>query len=482
MSGKTRTRISLGILLSLTASLITVAPSHAANALANFQSQKLVWKNCGSDLQCTTFKVPMDYEAIDKNTFTLSVIRHLASDKKKRIGTLFVNPGGPGGSAYDYAQAATQIVSKKITERFDILGFDPRGVGKSQPTRCLTDKEEDKYISADTSVLSQNDLNTLLSAAKYFAATCAKVAGPKIGHFGTLETAKDMELLRGLIKEPKLNYLGKSYGTFLGTLYASLYPKNVGKFVLDGAIDPNATNADQNLIQAIGFDSALLDFTKKNQTFTQQQIIDFINGLHSKPMSLPNGRKLTSSLAIIAIASTLYDNKTGWPNLSEALDEAINKKNPRTFIDLADEYNTRDAKGHYSNENDMAQVISCLDLADNRTVAQMTKDGILMKQKAPVFGPYLTYAGLTCKYWKHAPSKKPAMTSISTAPVIIIGVSKDPATPYSWALKLHTIFKGSTLITFNGEGHTGHNRGSSCVDNRVDSYLLDAAAGSNLTC
>jgi len=428
------------------------------------------------------FTVPMDYAAIDKNTFTLSAIRHSATDKKNRIGTLFVNPGGPGGSAFDYAQAATQIVSKKIVQRYDIVGFDPRGVGRSQPMRCLTDKEEDNYISADTSVITQNDLNALLSAAKNFAAKCAIKTGPKIGHYGTVETAKDMELLRTLMKEPKLNYLGKSYGTFLGTLYAALYPSKVGKFVLDGAIDPNATNAQQNLIQAMGFDSALLDYTKKTKTFTQKDILNFIDSLRANPLTLPNGRKLTSSLAIIAIASTLYDNKSGWPNLSEALDEAINKKNPRTLLDLADNYNTRDANGHYSNENDMAQVISCLDLADNRSIAQITQDGKLLKQKAPVFGPFLTYAGLTCKYWKHSPSKKPAMTSIKTTPVIVIGVTKDPATPYSWALKLHSILKNSTLITFNGEGHTGHNRGSSCVDNRVDTYLLGANAGANLSC
>ena len=482
MSGKTRKRLSPGILLLLTASLFAALPSHAANTLTTFQSQKLVWKSCGSDLQCTTFKVPMDYDAIDKNTFTLSVIRHLASDKKKRIGTLFVNPGGPGGSAYNFAQAATQIVSKKIVQRFDILGFDPRGVGRSQPTRCLTDKEEDSYISADTSVVSQNDLNVLLAAAKKFAAACAVKTGPKIGHYGTMETAKDMELLRGLLKEPKLNFLGKSYGTFLGTLYAALYPTKVGKFVLDGAIDPNATNAQQNLIQAVGFDSALLDYTKKNKAFSQTDIVNFIRDLRTKPLTLPNGRKLTPSLAIIGIASTLYENQSGWPDLTKALDAALNKQDPRPLLDLADAYNTRDANGRYSNENDMAQVISCLDLADNRSIAQMTKDGILMKQKAPVFGPYLTYAGLTCKYWKHPVAKRPPLNSISTAPVIIIGVSKDPATPYSWALKLHAIFKGSTLITFNGDGHTGHNRGSSCVDNRVDSYLLGAAAGSNLTC
>ena len=424
----------------------------------------------------------MDYDSIDKNIFTLSVIRHLASDKKHRIGTLMVNPGGPGGSAYEYARAATQIVSRKIVQRYDILGFDPRGVGRSEPARCLTDKEEDSYISADTSVNSQSDLNNLLAQAKKFAEACATVAGPKIGHYGSVDGAKDMELLRTLLKEPTLNYLGKSYGTYLGTLYAALYPSRVGKFILDGAIDPNASNAQQNLTQAVGFDTALLDYINKNKTFSQNQIVQFIKSLQAKAMTLPNGRRLTPALAIIGIASTLYENSSGWPNLTRALDAAINKNDPRPFLDLADNYNNRDANGHYSNENDISQVIACLDLTEPRTIAQITQSNAVMKAKAPVFGPFLTYAGLTCKYWKHPAPKKPAMKSIATSPIIVIGVSKDPATPYAWALKLHAIFRGSTLITFNGEGHTGHNRGSSCVDNRVDSYLLGGPAGSNLTC
>jgi len=475
------------LLTSLASAGLLLASVHAyaqtqSNPLKEFQTQSLNWKDCGDGLQCTTFKVPMNYDAIDKNIFTLSVVRHAATDQRNRIGTLFVNPGGPGGSAVNYASQAKLIVSSAITQRYDIVGFDPRGVGKSEPAHCLSDKAEDTYISSDTAVLTKNDLNNLLAQAKKFADACAKETGPKIGHYGSVDTARDMELLRVILNEPKVNYLGKSYGTFLGTIYAALYPTHVGKFVLDGAIDPNASNGAQNLAQAIGFDTALLDYIKKTKGFRQKEIVAFLNTLHSKPLEIQSGRKLTSSLAIIGIASTLYDNVSGWPNLTEALNEAINKGNGRPLLDLADAYNLRDANGHYSNENDIAEIISCLDLAEPRSVAQMTKDGIVMKAKAPVFGPFLTYAGLACKYWDHSASKKPDMKKILTSPVMVIGVNKDPATPYVWSQKLAAIFSGSTLITFNGEGHTGHNRGSKCVDSRVDSYLLGGPAGNNLTC
>lgn len=477
-----RTGVTVGVLITTFLTLTGLTPSHAASTLTAFQQQKLNWKSCGDNLQCTTFKVPMDYNAIDANTFTLFVSRYLAKDKKNRIGTLFVNPGGPGGSAVDYARAAPQVVSSAITSQYDVLGFDPRGVGQSQPTRCLTDKEEDNYIATDTTVYTKNDLNTLLAQAKYFAAACAKAAGPKIGHYGSVEAAKDMDLLRTLLKEPKLNYLGKSYGSYLGTLYAALFPTKVGKFILDGGIDPNATNAEQNLIQSKAFENALIDFTKKYKTYSQQDVVKFLDSLHAKPLALPNGRKLSSSIAIVGIAATLYDNKTGWPNLATALDAAIKENNPRPLFDLADSYNSRDAAGHYTNENDISQIIGCLDLTETRSVAQMTADGKQLKAEAPIFGPYLTYAGLACKYWKHKASPKPAMTSIKTTPIIVIGVTKDPATPYAWSQKLSKIFVGSTLITFNGEGHTGHNRGSKCVDSVVDRYLLGGKAGPSITC
>ena len=479
MSGKTRRKFAITV--SVIATLIAV-PSFSASPLTAYQNQGLNWKSCGSGLECTTFKVPLDYSAISSKSFTLAVVRHKATNTNQRIGTLFVNPGGPGGSAFDYASAATRIVSKKIAQRYDIVGFDPRGVGKSEPIRCLSDAEEDSYLSADTAVLTKNDLNSLLSRAKFFALKCAEPSHNKIAFVGTVDNARDMELLRQILKEPRLNFLGKSYGTYLGTLYAALYPTKVGRFVLDGAVDPNASSGSQNLGQAISFDKALLDYQNKSKSFTQQKILAFINSLYSKPLQLPSGRKLTASMAIVGIAASLYDNANGWPTLTSALDAAINKGDARPLIDLSDIYNRRDANGHYSNENDISQAISCLDISDTRSVSQMTSDGSVMKVRAPVFGPFLTYAGLACKYWKYPPSAKPSTKLILTNPIMIIGVTKDPATPYSWAKKLQLVFKKSSLVTFVGEGHTGHNRGNKCVDIAVDSYLLQGILTKSITC
>jgi len=445
------------------------------------------WSTCDEfpdeeNLECGVLEVPLDYSDLEGETIEIALIRIAATSSKPK-GVVLSNPGGPGESGVDFVSGwSVEFVENLGLEDFDIVGFDPRGVGKSEPIRCLSDAEEDSYLSADTAVLTKNDLNSLLSRAKFFALKCAEPSHNKIAFVGTVDNARDMELLRQILKEPRLNFLGKSYGTYLGTLYAALYPTKVGRFVLDGAVDPNASSGSQNLGQAISFDKALLDYQNKSKSFTQQKILAFINSLYSKPLQLASGRKLTASMAIVGIAASLYDNANGWPTLTSALDAAINKGDARPLIDLSDIYNRRDANGHFSNENDISQAISCLDISDTRSVSQMTSDGSVMKVRAPVFGPFLTYAGLACKYWKYPPSAKPSTKLILTNPIMIIGVTKDPATPYSWAKKLQLVFKKSSLVTFVGEGHTGHNRGNKCVDIAVDSYLLQGILTKSITC
>ena len=225
--------------------------------IEKYYSQKLNWNDCYSGFECATFLVPVDYEKIDNQNFKLKLLRHRASNNKNRIGTLVVNPGGPGGSATDYAFNAESIVSSDIYQKYDIVGFDPRGINGSEPIRCLSNAEEDEFLNATATSGNSEEIAKLVATSKGFAEKCAKVAGSKLGHYSTLETAKDLEVLRRILNEGKLNYLGKSYGTYLGTLYAAMYPNSVGKFVLDGAVAPNISLRDQEITQAIGFGSAL---------------------------------------------------------------------------------------------------------------------------------------------------------------------------------------------------------------------------------
>ena len=452
--------------------------------LANYQGQTLQWSPCNDGFECTSFKVPLDYSHIDGNSFVIQAIKHVANTPAKRLGSLIMNPGGPGGSAIDYVLSADSIVSKSIEDVYDLVGFDPRGVNLSQPIRCLTDAQEDTYLGGNGSVQSAADLATAISSAKLMASACAKAAGNKLAHYSTLDTARDMEILRILLKEPKLNYIGKSYGTFLGTLYAALYPKTIGRVVLDGAVDPNISPRDANIAQAVGFETALKSFVAANPTFSISQIKNFLQSARTKPLTEYPNRQLSESLAITGIAAALYEPADGWPILKRSLANAINHGNPADFFFLADSYNQRDPSGHYvSNQTDISSVIGCLDSKDPRTLAQVEGDAKAFSAAAPFFGPYLTYGGLSCLYWKAQPVATPVLKNLETNPLLIIGTTRDPATPYHWAQGLHKDLLNSTLITLNGDGHTGANRGSSCVDKAMNNYLLTGKSPAHdITC
>jgi pimeloyl-ACP methyl ester carboxylesterase len=444
--------------------------------IADYQNQKLTWRNCDKGIQCATMQVPVDYNNIVPNqSFSLFVLRHPATISSGRIGSLIVNPGGPGGSGVDYAYNWETIISKAISDKYDIVGFDQRGVAHSQPIRCLTDTQEDSYLSNDGKVYSKASLAAAILSAKDFANKCAAAAGSRLGHYATIDGARDMELLRRLIGDSKLNFLGKSYGTYLGTLYANLYPDHVGRMILDGAIDPKESVINQNIYQAKGFDLALKSYLAANPSIPESGIISTLERLHRSP--LPVGKRvLTQALAITAIASGLYDNQSGWPELTVALND-LQKNSGAKLLAMADDYNYRDINGHYtSNQGDLQQIINCLDFNDPRSLAQIEADQAAFTKAAPVFGPYLAYAGLSCKFWR-APAKVTTdFTSLnSVPPVLVIGVTRDPATPYQWAVALHQDFKKSVLLTYDGDGHTGHNRGSSCIDSKVDDYLLTGA-------
>ena len=459
-------------------------PAVSSWTLQKFDSQTLNWTPCNDGFECSSFKVPVDYNNLNGQTFTLQVIKHDANDPDKRIGSIVMNPGGPGGSGIQYVLSADSIVSTSIENVYDLIGFDPRGVNLSDPIRCLSDSQEDYFLGGNGSVQNSTDLANAIASAKLMADSCAKVAGNKLGHYSTLDTAKDMEILRNLLKEPKLNYIGKSYGTFLGTLYAALFPKTTGRIVLDGAVDPNISVRDQNLAQAVGFDTALKSYLASNNRFSLTQIENLLQQARTKPITNQQHRQLSESLMVTGIAAALYDPADGWPLLTKALAGAILDRNPYDFFLLSDSYNQRDQNGHYlSNQNDISEVISCLDFKDPRTLPQIESDAKNFEKAAPFFGKYLSYSGLPCLYW-HAPAvTEPSFKNLVTNPLLVVGTTRDPATPYQWAQALHKDLLNSTLITLRGDGHTGANRGSSCVDAAVNTYLLTGKSPAHdITC
>jgi pimeloyl-ACP methyl ester carboxylesterase len=295
-----------------------------------------------------------------------------------------------------------------------------------------------------------------------------------------------MDILREALGDSKLNYMGKSYGTFMGALYAKLFPDKIGKVVLDGAVDPTISNYEQTRAQAVAFDGALTSFIKdcikrttcplpQDETKARVAVINLLGTTAKKslPLKNPNGdmRVVTESLMFIGTVSSLYENGEGWPKLRQAIKEAIAGYGD-TYLELADSYTGRREDGSYPNNDfDSGAVIDCLDFAESRSIAQIKADAKKIALAAPVFGPYLGYGGISCKYF---PQTNPVVIgqTTTTAPIIIIGTTGDPATPYAWAQGLHKLLTNSQLMTLVGEGHTGHGRGNGCIDDAIDAYYL----------
>lgn len=460
-------------------------------SLGAYYTQELQWQSCYDNYQCADLLVPIDYRNLKTGTFNISVLKYPTTNKKK-LGSLIVNPGGPGGSGVDYAFAAEYLFSAAILNAYDIVGFDPRGVSRSEPIICLSGKELDANYGSDAKPDNEKEFAQTLIESRKFIQQCEE-KNNHLKSFSTANAARDMDILRQAVGDKQLNYMGKSYGTFLGTLYAQYFSNKVGRMVLDGAVDPSISDFQQSLTQAIGFDKAFAAFAadcNKGSNCPLPKDIDaaseFMKQLfkqaEKKPLATKsNNRILSESLMVLGTASALYDSATGWPDLRKAIAEAKNG-NGGTFLKLADEYTGRLEDGTYrSNEFDSAAVIDCLDFKDNRSIEAMKKDAQTFYENAPLFGPYLAYSGLGCKYFD-APKATTIVPTKTANTIVIIGTTGDPATPYQWAQGLNKLLTNSVIISLTGDGHTGQGQGNTCIDSQVDDFYLKNAIPATSSC
>ena len=452
--------------------------------LTRFYTQDLVWTDCGSN-QCAKLTVPIDYAHADKETLKLAVLRVTVKSLSKRLGSLVVNPGGPGGSGVDYARAADFIVTKPVRAAYDIVGFDPRGVGSSSPITCLNNRELDAFLGSDPTPDNKAEEQQFADSAKAFADKCKANGGPLLGHVSTIDAAKDMDVLRAALGETKLDYLGKSYGTFLGATYADLFPTKVGRFVLDGAIDPNLTSSQVNEGQAVGFETATRAYVQDcvdkgncplgdSLNSGMARLRDFLKALDAKPLPLddPYVKGLTEGWGSLGIAAAMYDQGQ-WSQLTVALREAFGGR-AGTLMKLAEGYADRSSQGTYSgNLMQVIYAVNCLDRSDSKDLAHYESEARSLSVKAPTWGAFLAWSTVPCGYWPvpadNAPKK---ITAAGSGPIVVVGTTRDPATPYKWAQGLASELENGHLITFDGDGHTAYTRSNSCVDDAVDAYLL----------
>jgi pimeloyl-ACP methyl ester carboxylesterase len=490
-SGKIAALATVLALVALSFTAYTQSKPDYPKTLAGYYAQEINWKNCRQDFKCATLAVPIDYKNLATGTFEITLLKYEARTSKK-LGSLIVNPGGPGGSGVDYAYAAEYIFSPAILDRYDIVGFDPRGVSRSAPIRCLNDKELDANNSSDSKPDNEKEFQQILTDTKKYVEIC-KDKNKHLASYGTANVARDMDILREALGDEQLNYMGKSYGTYLGTLYAHFFPEKVGSVVLDGAVDPTILNFQQTLTQAVGFDQAFSSFaedctTKKTCPLPKgiEAAIAEMQKLFAQAAKKPlktksSNRTLSETMMVLGTASAMYDSATGWLKLRKAIAQA-QKGYGDKFLKLADEYTGRQSDGSYpNNEFDSGAVIDCLDVDESRTIAQIRRDAKSFAEQAPLFGPYLAYGGLTCKFFGQSQEVNIAPTK-TTNPIVVIGTTGDPATPYEWAQGLNKLLTNSVLVSLTGEGHTGQGQGNACIDDQIDDFYLAGKVPTTSTC
>jgi pimeloyl-ACP methyl ester carboxylesterase len=456
--------------------------------LQGYMTQTLSWEKCETGFECTTVRVPLDYANPGAKAITLSVVRHLARDKAQRLGSLLVNPGGPGGSGVEYARSAAYIVTSEVLKRYDIVGFDPRGVGASTPLRCLNGPETDKFVAVDGSPSTAAQEREFIDQAKLLARRCVERSGALLSFIGTIDAARDLDVLRAVLGDKKLNMLGKSYGTLLGASYAHLFPQNVGRLVLDGAVDPTVSLQEMNVQQAKAFEAALNTYLDKYAAdcastgecpfgVTREEAHATIDELiaNSDTTALPSKSKrpVTQSEVILGILSSLYDSDGGWSSLTYALTTAV-QGDGTDLLALADYYVDRGPDGKYLiNSNEIGYAVNCMDKNQRVTIESVRAEAVTLAKASPTFGGYLAWSSFPCNYWP-VPSKPipTPLTAVGSSPILVVGTTRDPATPIQWSRGLATQLKTGHLLVFDGDGHTAYTRGSTCIDAAVDAYFL----------
>ncbi|MFE6055734.1 alpha/beta hydrolase [Kitasatospora sp. NPDC056446] len=494
----------------------TARPTGEADpALKPFYGQQITWADCPADpkavqakidtsgMRCGKLHVPLDYAAPATDAIDLALIKYPAAKPDQRVGSLMVNPGGPGGSGVEMVEYGAKDFVGALHDRFDVIGFDPRGTGNSSPVVCYDDKQHDALNQLDEPLDPAERKAAHVKQSTDHAAACQAKSGRLLPFVGTRNTARDLDVLRAVVGDKKLNYLGVSYGTYLGALYAEEFPKNTGRLVLDGAVDPAQDTLDHGVDQQIGFEKSFERFAAdcvanhadecplgKDKDAAAKKAADFLDGLHDNPLTTKDGRKLGRDLGWTGTMSMLYgDEKTSWQYLRVGLAMAMKMKRGDVLMAFADDYNGRDENGHYSPMEESNGAIGCADAARPAPTPEHAQAAVArLLAEAPLLSKGVTVADYSepgCAYWPFRTPEKPhTVRAEGSAPILVVGSTGDPATPYASAEALAKGFADATLLTRVGEGHGAFGKGNTCIDRALEAYLTEGtmpAAGTRCT-
>lgn len=457
---------------------------------AKFYDQRAEWGECEraeyKAAECATIDVPLKWNDPEGATLSLLLTRLPAKADKPR-GSLLVNPGGPGGSGAEHVAAyGSMQISPGVLEQYNVIGFDPRGVKDSDGIQCLDDAETDKMLSTDLPDTEEGAQKAKEWSDK-LAKACGEKSGDRLQYVDTYSAARDMDVIRSAVDSEKLDYLGFSYGTYLGATYAEMYPKRTGHLILDGALDPSLTMNEIVAGQAEGFENAVKDFVTWCQTERDscpltgsvdegiQQLRDFMKDAGKNPIPTASGRKLNETLASTAILTALYSNET-WEYVALGIESAKANNSADVLLMLADLANEREEDGSFKSNSTFANpAVNCLDHVGVTDKEWLKKEGDRLAKKYPTFGPSLGSSDEDgCANWPAKAVRYPAkINAKGSSTIVVIGTTGDPATPYAWAESLNKQFDNSVLLTWKGFGHTAYGRSGGCIEEMVDAYLLE---------
>jgi pimeloyl-ACP methyl ester carboxylesterase len=441
------------------------------------QADALSWHDCDGGFQCASLKVPVDYAKPKGATIRLAIARRPARDQAHRIGSLLMNPGGPGGSAVDLIENIP--LPTKLTDRFDIVGFDPRGVGRSHPLNCRTHLQQ--IYDDDPTIDSPADRATYVKDSKAFVDECEAKYGDLLPHLGTANVARDMDRVRIAVGDAKLNYVGFSYGTAIGQEYATLFPTKVRAMVIDGVMDLSLSGLEGAEDQSMGFTGALDAFIESCRSDgcdlgadAGAAIDQVVAKAERTPIPAPGSdRPAGPGVINLALGSGLY-SQSSWPQLAKALRDGLDGDGDG-LVKLADEYLERNPDGTYANGFEIYFAVSCLDQDFPRKADAVFAAAKRIGKEYPRVGEGLTNDYVRCALWP-TPAQPIGPVPKSTKglpPVVVISTTNDPATPYRNGVRVAKQIPGARLVTNVGEGHTVFAQGKACIDDTVTTYLVD---------
>ncbi len=498
MSKTTRTLATVGAITALVLSGCAnddvadhAMPDTAPSELASFYEQDIAWDACddNDDFECGTVDVPLDYDNPGAETIQIHVTR--AEENADQQPVLF-NPGGPGSSGVSFVQDSVEgMLSERLAENISAIGFDPRGVGASEPVECLTGPEFDESRETVHDASTPQGWAASIEKTEEFGQKCLERSGDIVQFADTVSAAKDMDVIRAALDLPKLDYFGISYGTKLGATYAELFPEQVGKFVLDSVLAPSAETFEVTKAQSAGFEQSLHEWAQWCAESSEcnlgepgdadsvlAAVTEFLERVEEEPLQYPNGRIQPASDLFFGIVAPLY-SRDSWDLLAIAFEQGIendfaNSDYQPLFLVFADAYHGREPTGEYSNNMDAFRAINCLDYtANEKTLEQATDEAQELADNAPIFGPSMSYS-TGCNGWPVEPAEPIGPTDAEGSdPIVVASLTSDPATPIHFSRQLAEELDNSIHITVEGEGHGAYSPDNECIVEAIDGYIVD---------